>query len=686
MEQQIELAELERSDGRTPAWRTPWVVLGALTVFALLLGGAYLATADDAPATTEVATEDDRTDLTSSAEESQEEPAEEPADGDAGDDSSSSTVETDFGDEESALAEEADGEFYEGDGPVVFDGSRFVAIGYDRAGPTLRSSADGVSWTERPFPELPSRGNVHHLAAHDGTVAVIIEEWPEPTGGEDELAEIFGDPTPPTRHLAWTTDLENWTSSELSISAPSSEPSYTGISGLALGDAGVVVLGQSQPMGIDEVRLLVEAEILDRTDLDRYCGIGTEDPARFDVRLCDHEAEEAFWVEFEEAMEAAETDEERREIERAFDEAYIETTPEVIATIEPGDPLFEPLRTLYSGDFESYPTNIALHGPVGGPFAQTTIDGDGYLVNIVYVDGSYVSMLQRWDRNTGRSSARTLTSTDGSTWTSTGDLPDGDFGELVAVGSNLLVVGGGEDGGPRLSVSSDLGATWEPSDFQTELFGVYPHVVSGQAGAAAVVQGSTEPYPDFEGPDAVVVRKDGYELTTSFVDQGRVTLVAPDGSLVVDLEQEAFYDGSASDVVRFGRLSGSQTFLDPETGADLVTFTNDDFEAAYREIEEPELPEIEQRLELYFSSDGRTWTVLDDGRLDTDPSEAGLQLLAVGDDAVIVARRTWNNPPEELLAFEFEGREPTDDENRALEEWFEVNGGGGDVEYLRIDI
>ena len=57
----------------------------------------------------------------------------------------------------------------------------------------------------------------------------------------------------------------------------------------------------------------------------------------------------------------------------------------------------------------------------------------------------------------------------------------------------------------------------------------------------------------------------------------------------------------------------------------------------------------------------------------------------MGDDELIVGVYSWNQPPDELFAFEGEGREPTEEEIAALNEW-ESGGRGDSFDYFRIDL
>ena len=47
---------------------------------------------------------------------------------------------------------------------------------------------------------------------------------------------------------------------------------------------------------------------------------------------------------------------------------------------------------------------------------------------------------------------------------------------------------------------------------------------------------------------------------------------------------------------------------------------------------------------------------------------------AVGDDEILVRTEVSSEPPEELFAFDIEGREPTEEELEALDLWYAENG------------
>lgn len=666
-------------------------LLGGTVLVAALLLGAYLATNDDEAEVDVAVGQDDVTEVTESDGDQTDGPEEDPVSEDRDLPVDEGTTATTIGPccaDEAMFAAE-DSAYYGGEpGGVIFDGEQFLSIGYGPSGQTLRTSVDGIDWNERAFPGLPPNAHVYRLAEHNGTVVAVVEQWQEFDETENSVERFFGPSEGPKQFLASSADLETWTLTELPAAADDDGPVFRSISGLALNDAGVVLLTQTDIHGENELRVLFDAGIIDEEGLDNYCGLDFSDSEAIIVQRCNHEAEESFWMEFEEAMSAAETDEEREAIEREFEENYVESQPEVIATIEPGDPVHDRLSSMYEGPGQM-PANTVLSGPVEGPWVESALPANGYAGNLVEVDGTFVAVVQQWgESNDAAPASVVLRSTNGSDWSVAGSIPGGGNGQLAVAGSNLVLLGGDEFGETRSFVSSDTGATWTPGTLSTALFGTYPQAVSGPAGIAVVMRGSTEPYPDFGPPEAITVTKDEYTLTMTFTRTGgTVTLTGPDGAEIYSLSQEQMYDGSGDEMVRLGRLSGSQTFLDPETGEDLVTFTNSDFERAYEGIvpTEPE-QEIAQGLEILFSNDGQSWRELTDPRLDIDLLQGDVQVVAVGDDEVIVAVSMWNEPPMELFAFEQEGREPTQEEERALDEWFEENHGDNATEFFTIPV
>ncbi len=687
MDEQAELVDIELKAAEPDSTKSRlFVMLSGGALVAALLAGAYVATSDEA---TEVAVATEPADESEEAQDEDAPKSEPTVADDVSVESSPSTTVVHAGDEEMAVDMVADSAYYGGgEGSIIFDGSRYIGIGYGPSGQTLRTSVDGIEWDERAFPGLPQNSNVYRLAEHEGTVVAVVEQWEAFEESEDAADHFFGPPEGPKQFLASSTDLESWTLTELPATSDDEGPVYRSITGLALGDSGVALLTMTEPHGLDEMRILFDAGILDEDALENYCGLNFSDSEAIIVQKCNHQEDESFWMEFEEAMSAAETDEERQAIEQEFEENYVEVEPEIIATIEPGDAIYEQLSSIYEGPGEM-PDNSVLTGPIAGPWVEKTLPVSGYASSLVEVDGVFVAVVQQWQETPdGGPALVVVRSTNGSDWDVADSIPGAGHGLLAVAGSNLVLVGGDELGQPQSFVSSNGGESWAAGTLSTELYGAYPQAVHGPAGIAVVMRGSTEPYPDFGGPEVITVTKDGYTLTMTYSsDGGTVRLAGPDGADIYSLTQEQMYGEPSEEIVRIGRLSGSQTFLDPETGDDLVTFTNSDFERAYEEImpTEPE-EEIAQGLEILFSNDGQSWRELTDPRLDIDLRQGDVQVVAVGDDEVIVAVSTWNEPPAELFAFEREGRAPSATEEAALNEWFEVNHGGHTSEFFTIPV
>lgn len=692
MDGPVEIVEVEFMPEEGTSRKTQLRTIGGgIALVAALLIGAVLATSDDPETLDVTATQDDESDGEDAGDTTDQSDSEPVLDEDTGDETnrdlpanegSDDSTEASAGDGFGDFAAE-DAAFFGGSGAVIFDGSRFISIGYSESGQTLRTSDDGIAWSESPFTALPPNSNVYQLAEHDGTVIAIVEQWNDNGFDEDGPEAYFGPAEGPTHYLASSTDLEAWTLTELP--APSTDVGrvFISVNGVAANDAGVVLFTQAHREGGNEMRLLFDASIIDMDDLDRYCGIDFAEGDVYKVQLCNFEDDGSIWEEFEAAMEAATTDEERREIEIEFEENYVEPLPEVIATISPGDPLHDELHAIFT-DQGSEPTTTILSGPVTGPFTQTELDVEGYPSGLVEVEGTFITILQQWNR--GETSTTTvLRSSDGQTWDDVGSLPEGDVGRLVAVGSNLLVLGGTDEGQPLSLLSTDLGSSWTDADITTNLFGAYPEAAVGPAGVAVILQGATEPYPEWTPPPPIEIEREGFVMTITYGEEdGLVTLHDPDGNLIYSLREYEMYETGSDGVVRVSRLTGMPTFLDPETGEDLVSFTQDDYEAAYRVFEDEPQEEIGFGIELLFSTDAVTFTALNDPRLDIDTTRGNIQLVAVGDDEVIFAKHTWVEPPDTLFAFEEEGRAPTEAEEQALDAWFRDNGGENAIEYIRV--
>ncbi|NNE96152.1 MAG: exo-alpha-sialidase [Acidimicrobiales bacterium] len=560
----------------------------------------------------------------------------------------------------------------EGPHGVVFDGERFVSLGHGPDGPSVLTSEDGIDWTSTPIEGLPRNTYANRLVERDGVFALIGEQW------DDSEATRFFEPSAPTFYLGYSSDLANWTFSELPI--VSAENTHSSIAGLGLTDSGVVVITQEYPTGPDEVRILFEAGILTEAHLGNYCGLNFTADDRIEVQLCDHEEEffeepdEARMAQLEERWLAAETDEEREAIRAELESLWGEPDVEVLAVIEPDEPLHAELFSIYHAEWYEVPKAQTLSGPIDGPFTSSPLPFEGHIGNVVQTQGRLV--VTAWNE---RGSTTILSSTDGVDWSSV-SVPTSAGGEVWGGGDVLLFRSHDETGGSGLFSSWDGGDSWTPADIPTSLFNTYPEVMSGPAGLVAVVNGAVEPF-DYPEPRAVTVTRDGYSLTTDFAGENEQSvLTGPDGEVIYTLTPEEMYSDE-SDRVRMNPFSGTPSFLDPETGELLVSFRSEDYEAAYSEWEEIPFIEPEYATEVFYSNDGVEWLRLDDPALMVEFT-GHVSPIAVGDDEAVFVKHV--GPPAELFAFEEEGREPTDEELAALEQW-EMQTGGG-MQYIRVEL
>ena len=669
--------DIGQSEGpRRPKWLLG--LLGLVAAGAIIGGVAALSNGDDSEV--DVAAIDEES---GEAQDAEEDVVEEPAPTTTAAPENEIAVATTIGPADFATDAVSDYGFGGGPGNVVFNGEQFITVGYSASGNTIQTSTDGLDWDERPITGVDD-GYVSLLAEHDGTVVAIFEQWDE----DLEDTGFFGPEDGPSYSMAVSTDLENWTTSELSVNAE--DGYHTAVSGLALSESGVVILAQSYPNGPDEMRILFEAGILTEDDLERYCGLEFDEDAII-VNSCNYdEYEEPTDVDmeaFEQRYEDAESDEERQALEEEFDQ-LMGPAMEPITTILSTDPLFAELDGIYDYEYDEGETTTVLAGPLDAQLALATLPGPGHTQGVVAIDGTFVVALT--DYNESGVATTVYTSPDGLVWTEAGAVPNGVSGSLNVLGDDTLLFAGIDDvtGEPAMARSVNRGTSWEAIDIPVDLYGAYPMVVTGPAGAAVFITGSTEEIPGYGPQGPIVITKDGYSLTLPDLSGGGgATLVGPDGEIIHTFTDEQLQstDGNIEGIVRENPLTGMPTFLDPDTGEDLVSFTDRDFEEAYGVFDEV-YDEPEMTTVVLFSTDGVAWTSIEDDRLMVDNRNGGVNPLAIGDDELIVASYTWNAPPDELFAFEEEGREPTQEEIEALDTWEMTNNGGDSTEFFRIEL
>ncbi len=662
---------------------TPWgPIVGGIAVAGALLGGVWFA-----------ASGNDEVDVASV--DPSEEVAEESTDEDGSDSDTDATASEGALFEEEAMEDEealedfataaADSVFGgSSSSPAVWDGEQFIRLNMNGAGWTASTSTDGLNWVETPATGLPDEGYVYGLVEEDGVLAGIVDEYDE-RGSRQSLVT--------------STNGTDWTA----VVLPNSDEGDSNYSGIALLNGQVIGIRTTYDNSGDPYQILMDAGILTGELQESFCGFDYDyenEGGPIDLLTCNYEENEENYPTDEELdalaarYDAAETDEERRAIEEELDELWGNGDTEVFATINPGDPVYDALSETLFGEFEGGGETIeVVSGPLSGPFdVSAPFDQSGYASGIVQTDSALFVSFENYDERTGSSSAVILTSTDGASWTEVGAPPASQGGSLQGFGDALFYMSYDETGGSSSYISTDGASTWTLSTLETSLFETYSQFSAGEAGIVALTNGLLEPYsfeePEFRGPEvSPVIEKDGFTLDLGYFD-GTLTLTGPDG-LVISLSEEEVYDGDGT-AVRMNPINGATTFLDPDTGEDLITFTDADYQAAYEafdsEFYEEEVYEEPARgVEVHFSTDGVTWTELDSSVLDTTDPNSFVGFTGVGDDEAAFFIETYNNiePSPDLFLFEEEGREPTDAELEALQLWEQ---GSSSTEYVRIPL
>jgi len=568
------------------------------------------------------------------------------------------------------MATEAVADFgFSGPNNVVFADGEFVRLG---AGTVLRSS-NGTDWTEEAVSGLPENASPMGLVEVDGRLATLLEVWPT----EDELDEtqMFGPGPQPERLIAVSDDLINWTTSEFpEVDVP--ENGYAYVSGLAASGDRIAVSVQVEPGGPDEMRILFEAGLLTQADLENFCGTELREGEAFIVYSCEGMEVEAMELEVP-----------------GFDDDTVPTpttvaprgpAEEELLRIEAGDPVYNQLIEAreFNPEEGRTPAKVAS-GPVGGPLEIVELPLTGFGVGLAGTDAGFVAMSSGFDSG----GAVTSSSADGVTWSAPRPVGTDVNVESIATSNERIAVTGHDPSTGALIVltSGDLGATWTEADLASELFSSWGQPIGGPAGFVVRLEGSTEPFDDaanspFDEDAELSVEKDGYTMTIGLAS-GEATLTGPDGEIIHEnIREDVLGEGGAENVVRFeGRYESTIVWLDPVTGEDLVAFEEGDMEAAFAEVEPQfsgvEYEEPEQGSEMWFSADGTTWTLLS-----SENSNSGVEsyttVAGVGDDEVLVRVEEFNEPPAELLEFDLEGREPTEEEIEAIDTWYADRGNG----------
>lgn len=531
-----------------------------------------------------------------------------------------------------------DGEFVS----LAYDGERFVVT---------RGIGDDA--TSTPAVGLPEGGSAftNYAVATDSGFVALIEQFPDlPDLPDEALEPSLGGLTPQsTRTLATSPDLINWDTVELPPLAGSERMGDTFVNGLAASGDRIVITGQVNSVENPELVLLEEGLI---TEEEVFNICSTEfDGSSYSIFTCD----------FENTQD--------------FEENYEET---LLITIDSSDPLFERIEAVATA--AQAPETVMLVGPISGPFELIDAPIDGWDVSLAGTPDGFLAV------GSGLNNvSQAFSSTDGVTWNQV--TPPNDESSLFAFSrlastENTIVAMTQRSTGLTSFATTDLGQTWTEGSIDTDLPSAFGLAVAGPAGFAFQVQGSNDAY-DIEFPEfleeAITLEKDGYTMTLDFLS-GVGTLTGPDGVLIHDNANMIEAEGGIENVVRFeGPGDEDLIWLDPATGEDLITFSEDDLEAAYPELSDdlvaPELdaPEVdasELGSETWFSADGINWTMIDSSGPGANSS---VGVAAVGDDEVVTISSTFIEPPSELTNFE-NPLAPTDEEEAALDAWYAENG------------
>ncbi len=675
--------------GREPdAPTTPWGAIAGAGALVLAIGaGAFFLTNGETEIESAQAQEETVAEESTEEESTEEESTEEEgaSEGDPG----AATAVSEDGDEPMVTEFDSmamDSIAYEGPmtSTAVFDGERFVSLMTNGDGWMLRTSPDGVEWTEAATTGIPDDGYIYQLLFDGDTFAAMMQSFDEESGSFNAVVS--------------SVDGLTWTQATIPSLGENTE---SGVSGLALLDGQAVFLQTVYETGPDPMSMLIDAGVLSQEQYENFCGFGGEgeNDRPIEVLVCDFD-EENYAEPSQEELDAlaarydeATTDEERQAIERELEQLWGGGT-EVVAVIEPSDPLHAAILEAWFGEYEYHDEfhmdTSVVAGPLAGPFAVVSTLPKGYYNNIIEAGGALYLSSEDYDQERGVGSTQVLTSVDGSAWSEVGTLPVGISGQIASIGDTLVLAGYDQlNGTPITYISIDGAQTWSEVAFDTGLFESYSTFLSGPAGHVSLTTGLLEPYYEggFPEPEIeeITLNSDGYTLNVPWSSEV-FTLIGPDGNVIYEFGEEDMFSGDNPNV-RENPISGNLTFLDADTGEELVTFTQQDWEEAYEVLEGPgfegDFGEPEQGIALHFSTDGTTWTELDVTPFGSIESNSYVSPVAVGDDEAVFMVTTWSEPPADLYAFEAEGREPTQAEIDEIELW---DGGTESVEYVRIPL
>lgn len=516
-------------------------------------------------------------------------------------------------------------------GTTVFSDGEFVSLGRDSTGLIVARSTDGTNWTTTPVTNAPDGATPRELSQTNDGWVVVFEVWPE---ADRVTNQFFSNGNQPERLLGTSADLLQWDTVPLPAFTVLAG-SDTFVQGVAVSDTTVAILGAILISDANEREILLSSGAATEVELENYCGTYEFLDGDFVAYSCAIEGQMFDEIDEDSPVDPSE---------------LTDLTEFELLRIGPGEAGFDQLVELEGfgrGGFGE--VSVVLAGPFDGPFEQTELDVGDFNVFIAgSADGFAAVGTSLSDRT------ELATSTDGVEWSE----PQLVRGGLLLQGLDVSQAGVTVIGqmtiqpGIGLLVSEDLEQPWSESVVPTSLdfFGT----AVGPSGVAVLAAG--QPLGEIE------VEKDGFTMVVeqASFDAG---LRGPDGEVIFEVGAAhvlGFGSQDPAGVVRFeGELGEADiVWLDPATGEDLVRFTLEEF----AEAQGSTLPAFE--TEIWFSSDGENWALLQNSERNSTPSS-----MMVGDDGVLL--RSSNNPPADLFAFQAEDRMPTSTEVAALEAWYE---------------
>ncbi|MFQ5968180.1 MAG: hypothetical protein ACE5MI_11315 [Acidimicrobiia bacterium] len=195
------------------------------------------------------------------------------------------------------------------------------------------------------------------------------------------------------------------------------------------------------------------------------------------------------------------------------------------------------------------------------------------------------------------------TSRDGLSWETT-RAPEG-IGQIAVFGNQLIATNDSGFGSSELIASSDA-ETWKsltPTGlFSDDIMWHFGSLSASSYGIVAVAMGyAEEPFVEMEPPSIVITKGD---ITVTHDEMhGLVVVSRGDESL---LEVSTWME-QVPDQVAFDAGNRTMTFVNPDSGEDLVTVTFEEIEAAQQEAYGQFEPMRQESL-VVFSPDGQQWT------------------------------------------------------------------------------